>query len=75
MIVLCCVLSGRGLWDELITRPEGPTDRGAWLCVIKYFMWPGGRYPLWAEESETMMMMIIIMIIIIITPKGLLRVS
>ena len=30
----CCVLSGRGLCDELITRPESPTDCGASLCVI-----------------------------------------
>jgi len=29
------VLSGRGLYDELITRPErSPTDCGASLCVI-----------------------------------------
>jgi hypothetical protein len=32
---VCCVLSGRGLCDELITRQEGPTDCGASLCVIK----------------------------------------
>jgi len=30
----CCVLSGRGLCDELITRPESLTDCGALLCVI-----------------------------------------
>jgi len=30
----CCVLSGRGLCDELITRPEESTDCGASLCVI-----------------------------------------
>ena len=30
----CCVLSGRGLCDELITRPVSPTDCGASLCVI-----------------------------------------
>jgi hypothetical protein len=24
----CCVLSGRGLCDELVTRPEGPTECG-----------------------------------------------
>jgi hypothetical protein len=30
-----CVLSGRGLYDELITRPERPADCGASLCVIK----------------------------------------
>jgi hypothetical protein len=33
-VCLLCVLSGRGLCDELITRPEGPTDCGASLCVI-----------------------------------------
>jgi hypothetical protein len=32
---VCCVLSGRGLCDELITLPEEPTDCGASLCVIK----------------------------------------
>jgi len=31
----CCVLSDRGLCNGLITRPEGPTDCGASLCVIK----------------------------------------
>ena len=31
----CCVLSGTGLCNGLITRPEGPTDFGASLCVIK----------------------------------------
>ena len=30
----CCVLSGRGLCDELITRLGGSTDCGASLCVI-----------------------------------------
>jgi len=36
MSVSCkrCVLSGRGLCDGLITRPESPTDCGALLCVI-----------------------------------------
>jgi hypothetical protein len=28
------LLSGRGLCDELITRPEESTDCGASLCVI-----------------------------------------
>jgi hypothetical protein len=32
---VCCVLSGRGLCDELITRPENPTDCGASSCVTK----------------------------------------
>jgi len=32
----CCVLSGRGLCDELITRPEvSDHDCGASLCVIQ----------------------------------------
>ena len=29
----CCVLSGEGLGDKLITRPERPTDCGVSLCV------------------------------------------
>ena len=29
-----CVLSGRGLYDELITHPEESTDCGASLGVI-----------------------------------------
>ena len=30
----CCVLSGRGLCDGLITSPDESTDCGASLCVI-----------------------------------------
>ena len=30
--VVCC--AGTGLCDELITRPEEPTECGALLCVI-----------------------------------------
>ena len=30
----CCVFSGTGLCDELIPRPESPTDCGAPLFVI-----------------------------------------
>jgi len=30
----CCVLSGRGLCDELITRPEESYRLGASLCVV-----------------------------------------
>jgi hypothetical protein len=30
----CCVLSGRGLCDGLITRSEEPTDCGVSLSVI-----------------------------------------
>ena len=36
-IFVCCecrVLSGRGLRDELITRPEKSYDCGASVCVI-----------------------------------------
>jgi hypothetical protein len=28
----CCVLSGRGLCDGLITRPENPTECGVSEC-------------------------------------------
>jgi hypothetical protein len=47
-----CVLSGRGLCDELITRPEGPTDCGASLCVIKKLRGRRGHSPRWAAEPE-----------------------
>jgi len=30
----CCVLSGRGLCDELILVQRSPTDCGVSLCVI-----------------------------------------
>ena len=30
----CSLLSGTGLWDELITRPESRTDCGASLGVL-----------------------------------------
>jgi hypothetical protein len=33
-VYLLCVLLGRGLCDELITRPEEPKDCGVSLCVI-----------------------------------------
>jgi hypothetical protein len=32
MVVLCCVLSGRGLCDELITRPE--SSYRLWRVVV-----------------------------------------
>jgi len=32
--VECCVFSGRGIFDKLITRPEKPTDGDASLCLI-----------------------------------------
>ena len=34
----CCVLSGRGLCDELITSPEVSNDCGASLCVNYKFV-------------------------------------
>jgi hypothetical protein len=46
-----CVLSGRGLCDELITRPEGPTDCGV-SCVIKKPRERGGHSVRWAAEPE-----------------------
>jgi hypothetical protein len=48
---VCCVLSGRGLCDELITRPKGPTDCGASLCVIKEPR-ERGHSPRWAAQPE-----------------------
>jgi hypothetical protein len=38
----CCVLSDRGLCDELITHPEEPTDCGASLCDLEtsWMGWP-----------------------------------
>ena len=42
----CCVLSGRGLCDELITRPEESYRLcGASLCVIKKSRMRGGYSP------------------------------
>jgi hypothetical protein len=58
----CCVLSGRGLCDELITRPE--ESYGLWgvvLCDQK----PrerGGHSPCWAAEAEKFIIIIIIII-------------
>jgi hypothetical protein len=47
-VCLLCVLSGSVLCDELITRPEGPTECGASLCVIKKPRGRGGHCPRWA---------------------------
>jgi hypothetical protein len=47
---VCCVLSGRGLCDELITHPEDPTDYGASLCMITKPRERGGQNPRWAAE-------------------------
>jgi hypothetical protein len=57
---VCCVLSGRGLCDELITRPEeSPTDCGASLCVIKEPRGRGGHSPRWAAVPEIIIIIII----------------
>jgi hypothetical protein len=48
-----CVLLGRGLCDELITRPEEPTDYDASLCVIKKPREQGGHSLRWAAELQT----------------------
>jgi hypothetical protein len=39
---VCCVLSGRGLCDELIACPEESYRRGASLCVIRKPLGRGG---------------------------------
>ena len=41
----CCVLSGRGLCDRLITHQRSPTDCGMLLCVIKKPRMRGGYSP------------------------------
>jgi hypothetical protein len=51
-VSLLCVLSGRGLCDDLITRPEESYDSGASLCVITKLRERGGHSPLWAAEPE-----------------------
>jgi hypothetical protein len=48
----CCVLSGRGLYDELITRPDDSTDCGASLYVINNPRERGGHIPRWAAEPD-----------------------
>jgi hypothetical protein len=42
---VCCVLSGRGLWDELITRPE--ESYRLWRVVVydQETSWTRGPYP------------------------------
>jgi hypothetical protein len=49
---VCSVLSGRGLCDELITRPEDLTDCGVSSCVIKKPRERGGHSPRWAAVSR-----------------------
>ena len=59
-VFVCCVLSGRGLCDELIIRPE--ESYRLWHVVVRVINKPreqGGHSPRWAAE-------IIIIIIIII---------
>jgi hypothetical protein len=51
-VCLLCVLSSRDLCDELITSPEGPTDCGASLCVIKKRRERGGHSRRWAAVPE-----------------------
>ena len=46
----CYVLSGRGLCDELITRPEKSCDVS--LCVIKKPQEQGGHGPRWAAAPQ-----------------------
>jgi hypothetical protein len=46
------MLSGRGLCDGMITRPEEPTVCGASLCVVTKPRERGGHSPRWAAESE-----------------------
>ena len=49
----CCVLSGRGLCDGLITLQGSPTDCGASLCVIKKPRTLGGYSPLEGYKIQT----------------------
>jgi hypothetical protein len=63
-VCLLCVLSGGGLCNELITRPEGPTDCDPWSCVIKKPRERGGHSPRCAAEPEEIIIIIIIIIII-----------
>jgi hypothetical protein len=47
----CCVLSGRGLWDELITRPEEslPTVCVCTSVIVK----PTGAAGPWGKKKVT----------------------
>jgi hypothetical protein len=55
MSVCCdyCVLSGRGLCDELIARPGDPIESGASLCVIWKLGELGDPGPLEPVASKT----------------------
>jgi hypothetical protein len=61
------MFSGRGLCDELITRPEeSPTDCGASLCVFKNLVIRGSLSARWDAKPEMMVVMIMMMIMKII---------
>jgi hypothetical protein len=47
-----CVLSGRGLCDELITCPQESYRLWRVLCVITKPRDRGGHSPRWAAEPE-----------------------
>jgi hypothetical protein len=50
---VCCVLSDRGLCDELITRPRGVLPNVARRCVwSRNLVWRGGHNPRWAAEPK-----------------------
>jgi hypothetical protein len=57
-VCLLCVLSGRGLCDELITRPE--KSYRLWRIVVcsKNLVIRGGHGPRWAAEPEKIMIII-----------------
>ena len=48
----CCVLSGRGLCDGLITHPGSPTDCGASLCVIRNLKNEEAKARYWAVKIQ-----------------------
>jgi hypothetical protein len=61
---VCCVLSGRGLCDELITRPE--ESYRLWRIDVcgQETSWTRGHSPRWAAEPDKIIIIIIIIIII-----------
>jgi hypothetical protein len=68
---LCCVLSGRGLCDELITRPRGVLLTVARCCVwSKNLVIRGGHSPRWAAEPEIIIIIIIICTYLIGAHRG-----
>jgi hypothetical protein len=56
----CGVLSGRGLCDELITRPEESYRLRRVVCVIKKPRGREGHSPRWAAESEKIIIIILL---------------